>query len=73
MLNEIKRLENFRSMDSHGVRRQPQHQEFKEGYFNPHTHIECDLKLIKSNLEGLHFNPRTHIECDSENTRNKVI
>ena len=32
--------------------------------FNPRTHEECDLWLIRSYQRRVSFNPRTHEECD---------
>ncbi len=33
-------------------------------YFNPRTHIECDITVFGDCTSLFDFNPRTHIECD---------
>ena len=38
-------------------------------YFNPRTHVGCDLRRRIIRLDSINFNPRTHVECDDNNIR----
>ncbi len=61
----------FQSTHSHGVRHIKKVQIFRDTYFNPRTHMECDLLGGSYMQVGINFNPRTHMECDENDRKAK--
>ena len=58
----------FQSTHSRGVRLTRSASSSRFLYnFNPRTHEECDLSLLRRGSPFLYFNPRTHEECDLYN------
>ena len=47
-----------------GATLKPLHQAAGISYFNPRTHVGCDISFHSAHLTAFYFNPRTHVGCD---------
>ena len=57
---------SFQSTHPRGVRREVRFSTVDILYFNPRTHVGCDLNRTCRRHRNRHFNPRTHVGCDVE-------
>ena len=55
----------FQSTHPRGVRRKARPVPGGSSYFNPRTHVGCDLVVALRITVNPHFNPRTHVGCDT--------
>ena len=58
----------FQSTHPRGVRQCVRPKSCCSAYFNPRTHVGCDVALEFGGDMASDFNPRTHVGCDSPTT-----
>ena len=56
-----------------GATLKPLHQAAGISYFNPRTHVGCDISFHSAHLTAFYFNPRTHVGCDTARYVSKYI
>ena len=70
-LSDLQRMKEaeFQSTHPRGVRPYWVGQCAGGGYFNPRTHVGCDVRDLLFPYFSMDFNPRTHVGCDRRSTR----
>ena len=62
----------FQSTHPRGVRLILRNSHSQTCYFNPRTHVGCDVLPLLLFPERIYFNPRTHVGCDEDSAHTKA-